>query len=463
MKLDDAGTWITHIGKHVGSTTMVNFTVFDAGFRHGAPPSADAVRDYVAARISGLPYFKCRVARTPLAAGSSRLVPVADFDVANHVTLRTAPGSGGWVELRDELARIRETSLDPDLPPWHITVFTGIREIPGAAGEFLGVVTQLDHSVTDGAGSVALGRLLFPEAPVTEVGVGRKAAILTPSGGNVGLLADAVAQAPSRAARFARNLREAVAARGKNASADDRAPTEMTPMRGPAPQTAIDSAGGPLGYRAFAASLEDIQRARATVPGATINDVLISAVGGALRTYLRESGPLPDADLRCAITVATAQRPHSPFVGNDFTMAAVPFGVHLESSRDRLAYVAGQTAAVKHRIRTGPKVPVERALQSIPPLFIPKVLAMLSGGRAAVNAAVVNVPRGSRPMYFGEARSVASFGLPFTDGVPLAHAVTTLGDVVTVNALYDSASIRDGDTYIALLESELSELVKLGV
>ena len=44
---------------------------------------------------------------------------------------------------------------------------------------------------------------------------------------------------------------------------------------------------------------------KAAVPGATINDVAITVVGGALREYLREHGELPDQALRVMAPIST--------------------------------------------------------------------------------------------------------------------------------------------------------------
>ncbi|AEF38916.1 wax ester/triacylglycerol synthase domain-containing protein [Hoyosella subflava] len=457
MKLDNAGTWIAHIGKHVGSTSMMNMTAFDYWFRDD-PPGVDEVQRYVESRLASLPYFRARVRQTPFGVGNSHLVPVDDFDLSRHVEVRVAPGSGSWNELRALLAELREEPLDPELPPWHVTVITGVQEVPGGTGRIVCVVTRLEHAVTDGAGSVALARQLFPDAP----SLGRTGAGEVPAADQTqpSLLADALLHLPKRLGAFTGNVRDALAARKSQKVTDGDVPPHP-PLRGPAPETAIDRANGPLRYRAFAVRLAEVQRARALVSGATINDVFIAAVGGALRRYLEKFGELPQEDLRCAITVATAKRDLSPFVGNDFTMAAVPFWIAIEDPVERLHCVVQSTRAVKEKLRSGPKVPIERALQAMPPLFIPNILTKLSGGKSAVNAAVVNVPRGSRPMYFGEAKSVASFGFPFTDGVPVAHAVSSLGDIATVNVLYDSAAIRDGDAYQEMLEAELGAFLDL--
>nr|WP_260152598.1 wax ester/triacylglycerol synthase domain-containing protein [Hoyosella altamirensis] len=434
----------------------MNLTAFDDRFRDD-PLDAEEVERYVASRLASVPYFQSRVQRTPLGLGNSHLVPVDDFDLSRHVKVREAPGSGSWAELRDELAELRETPLDPDLPPWHVSVVTGVRGVPGSTGRTVCVVTRLEHAVTDGAGSVALARQLFPDTPSSEETLSRDVVPVVPR--RYSLLTSALMQVPDRVGRFTVNCRDALAKRKSKSGAPDDAP--HPPLRGPAPETVIDRANGPLEYRAFAVGLAEIQRVRALAPGATINDIFIATVGGALRRYLGKFGEVPEEDLRCAITVATAKRDLSPFVGNDFTMAAVPFWIAVEDPIERLRCIVQSTRSVKERLRSGPKVPIERALQTVPPMFIPNILTKLSGGKSLVNAAVVNVPRGSRPMYFGQAKSVASFGFPFTDGVPVAHSVSSLGDVATVNVLYDSAAIRDGDAYQEMLEAELGAFLDL--
>lgn len=454
-RLDNAGTWIEHLRPFVGCTALTSMTVFEAAQDTDLPRSPGRVAEYVESRISDLPFFRCRIQRAPLGLGNCHLVPDPQFRIDNHIEVRDCPGRGSWRGLCDEVVRLRDEELDPQRPPWHITVLTNLRDVPGlkapSGRSWFAVVTRIEHSVTDGAGSVAIARRLFPIAPNAAVDelFEERAETMAP-----GVLLDTALQVPNRLLQFARNAHEAYKRRSTVPE-----PTSRTPVV-KAAQNPLQSQGGAPVYDALAYPVDEVKAIRSLVPNATINDVFLAVAGGALRSYLLSRGELPAESLSAALTIATRRR-EFPFVGNDFTMAAVPFWTNEKDPIERLQKVASSTLHMKNRVLTGPKIPLERALQNCPPVFIPRLLSGLSGGTARVAAAVVNVPRGSRPMYFGNAKSVASFGVPFTDGIPLAHAVSSLGSVLSLGVLYDNRALPDGERYVKALDTELGNLLSL--
>ena len=69
---------------------------------------------------------------------------------------------------------------------------------------------------------------------------------------------------------------------------------------------------GPVtAHRVFDAvgfELADLRRMKETVPGATINDVVLTIVGGGLRSYLQDKGELPDDPLIAMAPISVRTR-----------------------------------------------------------------------------------------------------------------------------------------------------------
>ena len=86
---------------------------------------------------------------------------------------------------------------------------------------------------------------------------------------------------------------------------------------------------------------------KAAVPGATINDVAITVVGGALREYLREHGELPEQALRVMAPISTRTADQAGTAGNQVSAMIVTAGTDVADPRERLAAVHESTAASK--------------------------------------------------------------------------------------------------------------------
>ena len=92
------------------------------------------------------------------------------------------------------------------------------------------------------------------------------------------------------------------------------------------------------------------------MPGASINDVALAWIGGALRGYLGEHGELPESSLVALMPIslrATTIQPHGGTEvsasrgGNRFAMANIPMGTDVEDPLERVAAVQTRTQTAK--------------------------------------------------------------------------------------------------------------------
>ena len=82
-------------------------------------------------------------------------------------------------------------------------------------------------------------------------------------------------------------------------------------MVAPPPRSSLN---GPIGLNrrwAWARSqLSDVKRVRGAF-GGTVNDVVLTGIGGAMRRYLLDKGELPDASLVTSMPIAVPRMPAS--------------------------------------------------------------------------------------------------------------------------------------------------------
>jgi hypothetical protein len=99
-----------------------------------------------------------------------------------------------------------------------------------------------------------------------------------------------------------------------------------------------------------------IPRLRAIAQGAggTLNDVVLSVCGGALRRFLVEDGTLPDRPLTASVPVSV--RPaDDEGTGNAITFIVASMATNVEGARDRLAAVVASTKLAKAHAQTLPR------------------------------------------------------------------------------------------------------------
>jgi WS/DGAT/MGAT family acyltransferase len=237
---------------------------------------------------------------------------------------------------------------------------------------------------------------------------------------------------------------------------------EMTP----APRTRFNGVVTPhrvVDARRF--SLDDIRRIKAAVDGATVNDVVLAIVGGALRIYLTEKGELPAESLRAMVPISTRTEAQKGTAGNQVSAMVASLGTDVAEPAARLAAVREST----HRSKAFSEAVDAQALTAFSEM-LPGALMVL-GARAAaefemaqraapvVNTVVSNVPGPQHPLYFAGAKLVFFFGgAQIGSGMALLHGVTSYCGQVMVSAVSDREILPDPAHYASCLQRSFEEL-----
>jgi diacylglycerol O-acyltransferase len=261
------------------------------GFMDAAPLRDDSgavdiarIRDAISKRLHLFQLFRKKVAHIPFDQGRPVWVDDPNFSIEKHVHLTAVPRPGSRRQVLDLMGRLQSVPLDRDKPLWEIFFVDGVDD-----GDSLAVIAKIHHSMIDGTTGVEIGMLLFDlsadeqevDAPVWE-----PAAEESPSG----LLFDALYYRAGDAVRRVGKVVDAVA--------DVRKPVDHAVKFARAVETfagEIDSLpfNAPVSSRrAFEiASLPlDVVLETKRALGATVNEIGLAAVTGALRRYCGENG-----------------------------------------------------------------------------------------------------------------------------------------------------------------------------
>jgi WS/DGAT/MGAT family acyltransferase len=373
---------------------------------------------------------------------------------ARRATPRSRRGGRGALK---RLAADHGPALDRARPLWETWAIEGLD-----GGERFALVTKIHHCMIDGASGVDLAHILLsPDALATEPAsvpdfIPRPA----PSRGQ--LWRDETARRialPSEVVRQVRafaqqvpDLREEIRVRGRALLnlLGTGTKADATPMNGKvSPHRRFDWFDVPLD------GLKALRRAL----GCTINDLVLTAVTGAVREYLLYRGVRPDRTLfRISAPVSVRNEAERGRLGNRVSSWIVPLPIHEPDSAASSRRSCARRTLKQSRQALG----VEMMMQVAE--WTPSILLSL-GARAMsgpVNTIVTNVPGPQFPLYLQGARLRALYPqAPLLDGMGLAVGLMSYDGRVHWGIISDPDLVPDADAFVERLGASLRRLADL--
>jgi diacylglycerol O-acyltransferase len=408
----------------------------------------DEVRRLLADRIASHPRFRQRIVPDGVLALAAWDEDPA-FDLARHVVERTVPARGQ--RALDRLAgEVATEKLDPSHPLWRAYLVTG-----HGAGSAL--VMKLHHCIADGFALVGLLLSMADEVQIAEPGAPQRP---TPACRDLRLR-----ESPAVALWHALADRTRAADLAARAVAFARSLAGMTVLP-PAPRTALSRPLSGLRRTAWsrAMALPEI-KITARRLGATVNDVLVTALAGALRGHLRDAGEPVDAlELRALVPVNLREQPPSALhgeMGNRFGLVFLDLPIRAEGVLTRLEAVRARMAELKRTPDAVVTYAVLSALGHLPPPLEYLVTEFFSRKAALV---LTNVPGPRAPLHLGghEIRRI-SFCVPHPAALGLGVSILSYAGEVRIGARADVAVMRDPGDLVRRIPAELEALSRIAV
>ena len=438
-----------------------NLMVIDSVMFLGDVPDWDEVLGLFETHVvDRFPVFRQHPEQAGLLAGRPHWVDDEDFDLARHVRRATLPSPGDDAALQRYLERHVATPLDPAHPMWEVHLLDG-------HGSGAAIVVRTHHALADG---LALGRVLLSltEDEGTGRGPGPAHAAAVPPTTAVGSVRMPGAGVTARGVGLART---ALGAAGSLASLDGVRGAARLAVRTTQvvsdllvshnPDNALSGSPGPAKRVAWTGPLPlEGARSLGRLAGATVNDVLLSAVAGALRTYQLERGVAPtDLLTMVPVSLRDLRLPLPPELGNDFTLVYVRFPcataaplARLAEMKRRMDWLKGSPETTLTRVLMDVIGRVGRGLdRPVIDFFANKALGVTTnviGPRTRLRLAGVPVE--------GVLGWVPGSGT-HTVGV----SIFTYAGTVRVGVVTDAALVPDPERLVAAVEAELGLLVSL--
>jgi diacylglycerol O-acyltransferase / wax synthase len=414
-------------------------------------------------RLQPIPAMTRKLVQVPMNLDHPYWVSDGYYDPEFHIRHLALPKPGDWRQLCILISRLHARPLDRNRPLWEVYVIEGLDHVEGVPKNSFAVFSKTHHAAIDGTSGMEITAAIHDLSPDCQAS--RQPAVVQidsrPSKLELVLRAQVNSiRKPFHLLSVARNTVPGFA-RAYNA-------TRKGELRrvGKVPRTRFSGKVSPHRvFQAVSVALDEIKGVKNAVPGATVNDVALTIVGGALRHYLAAHDELPTESLVAMAPVNVRSRTDKTG-GNIVSALTVALRSDIADPRQRLEAVRQGTRDAKELANAiGAKAMTDYS-QFIPSMLTAQAArlashwGLMSRMKPAFNCVVTNVPGPPVPLYNTGARMVANYGTgPVFDGLGLFHVISSYCGQFVISATACRDMMPDPEFYRDCLQGAIDELV----
>jgi diacylglycerol O-acyltransferase len=325
-------------------------------------PTVERLRERIASRLASEPRLRCRLAPTPLGLAPPVWIEDLSFEIGNHVRRLQADSPVSRASFQELVAEVMTQRLDRTRPLWQLDV---VDELDDGS---VGLIWRLHHCMVDGVTALKLGSVLLWDGQPDSMGGPHVPALRQDEYRAVELFALGLGYRARRAAAAVGATARAFEPRRWTGVRRDAArfrtavQRELRPTAGASP---LDHRAGPTRSVAFASgALDDFKRIGHALGPGTVNDVVLTVVAGAVRTWLERKHAGAEG-LRVKVPVSLHQHhEHPDALGNHDSYFFVDLPVGEPDPVRRLRAISRETSERKrdHDAELLARLPLQRSV-----------------------------------------------------------------------------------------------------
>ncbi len=443
--------------------------IYDPSQSPNGEPSEDDVLRYYDERLHLAPMMRQKLVRVPMDADYPYWIADADFDLEYHVRRIALPKPADLDTLLTIAGRIFARPLDMQRPLWETHVIEGLDNVEGVPKGCFAVLTKMHHASVDGASGMQMIEILHdlnPNPPAVPPPATPWRPEPAPS--DFELMARSSANHMMNPFRFAQTVARQMG------DFPERVKQTLETLAGvnntefaPVPGTRFNGRVSPQrvvgGVRL---PLETIRAARKVVPGATVNDAVLTICGGGLRRYLKAKNELDGDPLVAMAPVNLRGSSETASGGNQVSAMFIAIGTHIGDPEERLQTIAKATRSSK-AISNAVDARAMTDYSRFVPAFTSAMAGRLISNLASVpqppfNLTITNVPGPQVPLYFMGAPMVTSIGLgPLSHGMGLIMPITSYNGELAIAFTCCRDMMPDPDFFTACLTDSYEEFINM--
>lgn len=460
------GTPLTYVDTawlHMEDPT--NLMMVTGIFIFDRPLDVARVRDTLQERMADrFPRLRHRVRQD---GSSAHWVEDPTFDMDAHLHKIALPAPGDLGALRDVVSDLMSTPLDFSKPLWQCHYIEGVG--PGSA-----ILLRFHHCIGDGVALVHV--ILSLTDTAADAPWPRRTKLMTHEehvGERIVSLIDGARSAVESTVKTTRRVTGALLEEGVEALLH---PSHVLDIAQTATEAAAvlvklvlknaDSATlfkGHLGVAKRAAwsrpiRVDEVKAVGKTV-GGTVNDVLLTAVSGALRRYLLLRGDRVDGvEINAMVPVNLRPLSEADQLGNRFGLIYLALPVGTGDRAERLRLVKARMDEIKSSPQPFVTFQILNAL-GLAPVEVADLAVKMFGTKAT--AVMTNVIGPKQPVYFAGERVRTWLGwVPQSGRMGLGVSIFSYDGQVVVGVASDKGLVPDPESIATAFEKEFEALVE---
>jgi WS/DGAT/MGAT family acyltransferase len=408
----------------------------------------------IESKLHQIPRYTQRVVEAPFNFTRPTWEMDPRFDINRHIHRVTLPSPGSDEQLTELAERLFRGRLNRDRPLWEMHFVEGLE------GGRTGLISRVHHCMVDGVGGVELLMVTLdptPEArPPMRMTEESPAAPVDSASLIIDGLADLAGEMLDQGASVARWLTDALTGEWRSTQVGMRAlDTSLSYLINAGDKLPFNSAfSGARKIVHFEIPFSEVREIRKAI-GGTLNDVVLTALGGALSRYSELHGETPDgATARVMMPVNVRSESERDSLGNRISMLIVEVPLGVSDPVERLGTIARRTKELKDGHVADGVAAIGQALAGLP---VPALIALVNTmtmENGLGNIVCTNVPGPTIPLYTVGHRMLAHYPImPIAWNMGIGCAVMSYDQHLFVTFVADAAAGPD----VALLAQQMIE------
>lgn len=434
-------------------------------------PDLETIQRDLDAKMQFIPRYRQRLMTPPFNLGHPIWVDDTDFDIKNHVIGVTLSKPGTMVQFRRLVSKLFAGMLDRKRPLWRLYVVDGLEEGRG------GLLWLVHHCMVDGVSGAELLNVAYDLSPEPkpvqkkpfepEPAPDVNSLLLDTLWDNVGEQLESWSEAQRNLLGFARSFRG-----GQGFPMLRELPSMIRDVSRPVRRMPFNVYQF-SGKRKLAWSEASFAEARAirAACGGTVNDVVLTALGGGVKRYLERHGvAVGRRNLRVMVPVSVRQEHERGSLGNKVSLLPVDVQLGAKDPLKRLEAVTERTSILK-RVKLADLLSImTQSLQGTPaPIQALLGQALVSNASQAVlnntmqspgmHMVCTNVPGPQIPLYCCGARILVHYPLlPVAPGMGLNMGVFSYNHRLHFGYIADTNAAPDVEFFAQCVDEGFAEL-----
>jgi len=423
------------------------------------------ILDTFEAHAPAVPVFHRVVRKVPFGIDYPYWTDAKSLDIEFHVRHIALPRPGDWRQLCIQVARLHARVLDRSRPLWEAMVIEGLDNVDFLPTGSFAIFFKLHHAAVDGVSGLEAIHALHdtepdPQHPPTDADGYHP----QPIPGALELFGRSYINRLRSPARWYKAVQGLVPVVGRVRQGIKEDRFHSISQRQDTRFNDIISAHRVVEARFF--GLDEIRAIKGAIAGATINDVVVTIIAGALRKYLESKGEMPAVSPVAMIPISFRDESELQDGGNLVTAMTLAIHSEIEDPLARFHKVCEESVASKaYAAAIGGKTSLDLT-QIIPPQLASMAmmrtgtqLLRATGTSAPVNTVITNVPGPRIPLYLCGAELVANAGFgPIMDGVGLFHAILSCSGTLSIAISACRELLPDPGFYSECIQASFDEL-----